>query len=300
MTESLQAEGEIETYEQWNPWTAQIVSLFLRVGEAANRRGWNANTPGFTDLTREMQNLIDQWFQQSDGLMQGYSEKCIQGEIEYAHKVQFIRSAGVWFINLFDLERREMSAKWADVLVTCTNLVITWQANVITTGRDFFSDISVGSEIQSSYFTNVGSPTSTDLEIEFINGFWQDTCVPTSGTVNLGYEIIWDNLNLGSDSPGNISSIKANVGIINPVYIDCSPAGFEIAADAQAPFHGKALDQLNQNRIGEDGGWEFDMKYDPGGGVVAQFEQGPENMTFTDGEYELWQLVSLYNIASPN
>ena len=300
IADNLQASGLIESFEQWNPWTAQIVSLFLRAGEVAVRRGWNANTPGFTDMTREMQNLIDQWFQKTDGIMQGFAEKCIQGEIEYAYKVQLIRGVGVWFVNRLNLERDEMMAKWAVVLKTCTNLVITWQANVTTTGENFFSDIAVGSEFQSSYFTDQGNPTKTELEIEFINGFWHDTCVPTSGNVKLGYEINWDSLNLGSDSPGNISSIKAKVEMVKPVYIDCSPAGFTLDADAQFPFHGGALDKLNQHRIGGSGFWEFELEYDPGGGVVAQFEQDPEKMTFPDGEYELWQLVSMYQNTPAN
>jgi hypothetical protein len=95
------------------------------------------------------------------------------------------------------------------------------------------------------------------------------------------------------------------VKIIEPVYIDCSPSGFEISADAQEPFHGGALVRLNEDRVvrgGQfDGYWKFELKYDdPGGGVIAQFmegfeEENPLVIPFSDGTYTLRQLVTVYN-----
>ncbi len=105
-----------------------------------------------------------------------------------------------------------------------------------------------------------------------------------------------------------INSIIVFVSINEPVYIDCSPAGFTLDADAQFPFHGGALEKLNNHRVGRNGFWEFELEYDPdgpeevapGGGVIAQFEEGPENITFPDGEYKIWQLVSLYQNTPAN
>ena len=302
MTEALLATGEIESFEQWNPWTAQVVSLFLRADEVGKNRGWNENTPGLTDLIREMQNLLDKWFLQSEGVIQGLTEKCIQGEIEYGLKAELISRAGTMLSSSLKLDRADELAKWYDNISNlCANLGITWQANVVTTGKDFISDISVGSEAQFvgwDVFHEI-----TDLEVEYVNGFWLDTCVPTSGSVSLGYFIDVEHLNLSSEISmfdlQIIKNIMAFVRIVTPVYIDCSPAGFKIDADAQAPFHGKALERINNYRM-NNGTWEFELEYDPGGGVVAQLEEGPKKLSFPDGEYELWQLVSLYQNTPAN
>ena len=298
MINFLQVADPIVSFEQWNSRTAQIVSLTQRVDEVANDFSWNANSPGYTDVVIKFQNLVGQWHQQSDRLMQEYANKCIQGEIENANKVSLITQVGYFFNYNFGWIWREDFTNWSDVESTCKSVGVSYQANVVTTGTDFFSDISIGIEDQC-----LGSSCSYDpleLEVEYIDGFWLDTCVPTSGTAKLKLDIFWEGLNLGNDNLDYINSITVYVSIIDPVYIDCSPAGFELTADAQYPFHGGALEQVNQHRVNGDGRWEFELEYDPGGGVVAQFEEGPEKMTFPDGEYELWQLISLYQNTPAN
>ncbi len=47
MTELLLAEGEIDSFEQWNSWTAQVMSLFLRAAEVTDRLDWNAKHSRF-------------------------------------------------------------------------------------------------------------------------------------------------------------------------------------------------------------------------------------------------------------
>lgn len=150
-----------------------------------------------------------------------------------------------------------------------------------------------------------GFPIETELEVEYIEGFWHDTCFPVSGSlqfsVGLGSEIP----NLGSPTQVSFTSFPVRVKILKPVYIDCSPTGYTMPADAQAPFHGKALSILNENRDEGDGTWLFEVGYDPGGGIMGQFtdldaEKGAVKFPFPDGdgEYEVWQLLTLYQ-ASP-
>ncbi len=148
-----------------------------------------------------MQNLIDQWFLQGTNTLMVIADKCMQGEIEFVNKVNLIMRVGHWFANQLNLERDDLLANWSKVEEICLDVVITWQANVVTTGNEFFSNISVGTERQ--YPKGIPSLFVSELEVEYINGFWLDTCVPTSGSASLAYEISWEGgLNLASEGNG--------------------------------------------------------------------------------------------------
>lgn len=288
---SLRNAGQIASFEEWEPWTANVMSLLLRLNEVTRSRGWNENTPGLTDVLNEMQSLVDQWFEQSDGVLQDLVEQCVQGEIEVIPRVKLIRHVGRWLVRLFSLEREEVLKNWDELLGICFEWGMTWQANVVTTGSDFFSDISVGSEVH--YSDGSTFEKQETLEVEYVDGFFEGICEVTPGVVSLALKILWIGSTEYYSADRSITSITAYVRIDDPVYIDCSPAGFDISADAQKPFHGGALETLNADRVGRDG-WEFDLEYDPGGGVIAQFEEGPKNLTWSEGEYKLWQLLTLY------
>jgi hypothetical protein len=103
--------------------------------------------------------------------------------------------------------------------------------------------------------------------------------------------------NLGMPMNSTLGNIPIGVRADDPVYIDCTAMtdGFVVPPDAQYPFHGGALDELNRHRF-EDGIWNYEIPYDPGGGLIGQFEEGPLNFIFGEGEYDLWQLISIYVI----
>lgn len=295
MINELLIAGHIENFEQWEPWTADVIRLILRFEEIVEQRDWDENTPGLTDTMRAMQGLIDRWFQQSDGVMQDFADKCVQGEIEVAPRVHWIWAVGVILWDRLSLDRDEVLDNWLEILRNCAGNTITWQANVVTTGDDFFSDISVGSQVSFDFDGWLGRHLrGTELEVEYIEGAFADICESKPGVVDLGYEIQWDGKSEIYSVYENIDSIILHVSIGGPVYIDCAPAGFEITAEAQRPFHGGALELLNEDRVGQWGTWEFEVEYDPGSGIIAQFEEGPESFSWSEGKYELWQLLTMY------
>ena len=308
MIASLRNAGQVESFAQWEPWTANVFNLVRRYHEVRNQRGWDDNTPGLTDTFRKMQGLIEQWFQQSEGVLRALNEKCIQGKIEVIPRVKLMFGFVTAFFPILesDQEMDDVAETWMDLTTVCFACGITWQANVVTTGSEFFSDISVGSEVSNDpqiIFTDTNRLfRRTALEVEYIDGFWLDTCVPTPGSVTIELEMHWEDTDFYGGT-GYISSITVFVKIDEPVYIDCSPAGFEITADAQEAFHGGALEELNKGReggrssLGRDRGWRYELEYDPGGGVIAQFEEGPETFSWSEGKYELWQLVTLYQTS---
>lgn len=317
MIESIRNAGSIASFEAWEPWTANVVNLTLRLEEVIESRGWDENTPGLTDILGEMQGLIDQWFQQSEGVVQALADKCVQGEIEVFPRIRLIREVGSWINKRLKLEREEEFNNWASAQTECFNLGVTWQANVVTTSNNFFSDISVGSQVPTGdvevTVSSTDPPTfivskiqQTPLEVEYIDGFWHINCVGAPGVVELGFAIVWQTADDYFQATDFISSISGYVSIREPVDIDCSPAGINVTAKAQEPFHGGALDELNKGRVGVgtvdlgEGLWEFKLKYNPGGGEIARFEEGPKNLSFPDGEYKLWQLISIYQGTPAN
>jgi hypothetical protein len=294
MINELLVAGHIENFEQWEPWTADVIGLILRFEEVVEERGWNENTPGLTDTLNAMQGLIDQWFQQSDGVMQGLAAKCVQGEIEMAPRMNLIVKIGNWMHFHLSLDRAEVLSDWSDEMVSCVSFEITWQANVVTTGGDFSSDISVGSDFSSAALMPGVIKERTALEVEYIEGTFADICVSKPGVVELGVFFALEGSTEFYSAEVYIDNITLYVSIVDQIYIDCAPAGYEITAEAQKPFHGGALEVLNEHRLGESGSWEFEVEYDPGGGIIAQFEEGPESLSWSEGKYELWQLLTLY------
>jgi hypothetical protein len=294
--------GQIGTYEEWVTWTASYNSLLQWTFWLINDRGWDMNTPGLAGLLDELQAILDLWFKQTTAVVEALTEKCLDGELKEFIKISQIIEVGKSLAGYLGLEKEEEFKIWEDLANSCLNFTITWQANVVTRGTapglgDFFSDISVGSEGHSP------QPGSSfvimhELEVEYIDGFWHDKCVTQSGEVVLMLDIDWDTPNFGSSIGISLNSITAYVTITNPVFIDCTaaPIWAQYNADAQAPFHGAALDELNKERV-EDGHWKFELVYNPGSGLVAQFEEGfeePITLDFPSGKYEFSQLVSLY------
>ena len=50
---------------------------------------------------------------------------------------------------------------------------------------------------------------------------------------------------------------------------------------------------MNSDR--EDGdGWTFPLEIDPGGGVVAQLDEDVDTLSWSEGQYELSQLLTVY------
>ncbi|HKJ26069.1 MAG TPA: hypothetical protein VJ965_00400, partial [Anaerolineales bacterium] len=299
-TELLLNDGNNEiTIQTWTPWTSSIMSLILYMNHMVRIYEWNSDTPGFTEMITKMQNLIDLWFEKSGEVIQDIEEKCIDGEIDYWGRGTVVIKAGEGLVSQLTLEGREdQLGRWSGKVSTCQQVGMTWQANIVAKKTDEFeSDISVGSEAEAFGY-DVGI-IQEELEVEFIEGFWGDICLPTSGKVDLSYKIEYEFENLGLLFTSVVQDITAWVKITEPVYIDCLPlGGFELDADAQAPFHGAAMDRLNEDRMSGDDAysefWEFELNYDPGGGIIAQFEEGPKTLNVPELTYELWQLLTLY------
>ena len=290
----------------WESWTSETLAVIIRVREVTDKNKWNSNTPGFKDLMNEVQGLVDLWFQEMEEVIQEVIEKCIYGDIVYQFRGIQIHYIGKNLIEKLSLsERDDQVLNWhKKVYELCNHNVAAWQANVITTGDGLISDISLGaeSEIIDPYY-NLYEDDLTKLEVEYIDGFWEDICEPKEGEAKLYYTIEGDQeLNLMTNSEIKIEEIHVFMKINEQVYIDCGLGYTQLYADAQAPFHGGALDRLNSGR--EDGGyWRYVVEYNPGGGVIGQFEEGPLSLNWSiegsSGQYKLWQLVTIYNTASP-
>jgi hypothetical protein len=203
----------------------------------------------------------------------------------------------------------------------CFNsLSIDWQANVETTGnnQDFYSDIMLGAEgdLSANYdelFSTslegwiegkeITIPTDNlepqNLKVLYLDGEL-DVCVPRDGSFLFTLKFKLTNPNLSSENAKliGIDKIIAGLKISQSVFIDCAPAGFDVPAEAQNPFHGEALIRFNKGRLNEAEMWEFELDYDPGGGVVAQFEEGPKTFNWEHGQQDLWQLITVYQ-ATP-
>ncbi|HSM25609.1 MAG TPA: hypothetical protein VK856_12155 [Anaerolineaceae bacterium] len=286
----------------WEPWTVEVISLILRINQIATENNWNENTPGFIDLMTEIQNLVDLWFQQIEGVVEEIREKCIQGEVAYVLEVSNIMEVGSWLINGLTLgeSRTDQLEGWRETLITCFNWELVWQANVLTTGSGLRSDISLGAErnIGEDYI-GASITATTNLEVEYIEGFFKDICDPKDGKIYLEIRLNTSTTNLGISSDlTTIEGMEAIVKISEDVFIDCGQGFSKQDADAQRPFHGGALEQLNSARKDVHGYWVYELEYNPGGGVIAQFEEGPLTYNWSEGQAKLWQLVTLYQATT--
>lgn len=300
MIEEMVARGEEGiNLNNWESWTTETLSLILRVDEVAVKNKWNANTPGFIELMSELQILVDLWFQESDGVVQEIREKCVQGEVGYGFRGVEIITVGPWLVNKLTLgeSKNNQINKWRDTLRTCFDWGVIWQANVVTTGPGFKNDISLGAErnLVDDFFNDSRDKITsiTNLEVEYIEGFFENLCVPKDGKIDLKIGFEKNYANLGMTSNLTIEGLQVKVNIIEQVFIDCGQGYSQAEADAQRPFHGEPLDRLNFGRLHDDY-WEFVLDYNPGGGVIAQFEEGPLALNWSDGQYDLWQLVTVY------
>jgi hypothetical protein len=302
---SLQEKGGlVETYQDWETWTTEVNTLLRMTGLIASTVEWDDDTVEFAVLLENRQSLYDQWVGVSDQIAHSLGEHCLDGHLEDAMKLQLIRRVVLPLSLGLELAPSDVRQSWANLSQNCTNLGLTWQANVVTSGSGFFSDISLGAE-QSPLDWNSETVQETLLVIEYIDGAFSD-CATSTGDANLeaNIELEIPNLQLGlpfteptTDIVG-VEDIIVHVTILSPVDIDCNVVvgGLIEFPDVLFPFHGGALEEVNKPRLATEGGWEFELDYDPGGGLVAQFEEGPETYPFDGGSYQLWQLISLYVI----
>jgi hypothetical protein len=250
------------------------------------------------DLLNGIQSLLDQWLQQSEGVVQTLVDECQQGQLESMVKIGQILEVGQWLADEYTLEWDEDLGSWEEEALKCHNLSATYQASVITDGTasdgtKLHSDILLGAQADFSAMTaNPGTPVSTELTVDYIEGFWSGICTPNSGTAELALDVDWVLPNLGSAFGNSLKSIKVYVKFVEQVDIDCSANRFEFSANAQAPFHGGALERLNKDRESAYG-WEFEIEYKPGGGAAGHFEEANDKLTWPHGTYNLWQIITV-------
>jgi hypothetical protein len=317
----LREEIAVPDVDTFDGWTANIESAFLEAGRSAETFDWTADTSGFDEVVAAMQALLDRWFTEADAFVTGFGNDCVQGDISGFFDILRVAFIGIDMVNEVGVPERPIFDTWTGLAGQCLQLGVTWQANVITTGPDdgFFSDISfgalyefeaMGTEAVAIALGGVdpqGSHVLADeeadvpLEVEYIDGFWEGlSCSPTPGTATLAPVIAWEMPNLGDISDATITRIEVGVWISVDIVLECGAAG--ITADAQKAFHGGAMRMLNESRL-RDGLWHFEVESDPGGGMLGQKQEGPQNLPFTYADdqgvehpanYELWQLLTVY------
>jgi len=242
---------------------------------------------------------VDLWFLQTDVVVQEIREKCINGEVAYSFKGVDIIKVGTWLVNKLTLgeSKNNQINKWRDTLRACFEWGVIWQANVLTTGSGFKNDISLGAErnLVDDFFNDSDDEITsiTNLEVEYIEGFFEGLCDPMDGKIDLKIDFDKNQSNLGITPDLTIEGMQVKVKITEQVFIDCGQGYNQNDADAQRPFHGEPLDRLNSERL-QDDYWVFELDYNPGGGVIAQFEEGPLSLNWSGGQYNLWQLVTVY------
>lgn len=319
--EELQRQGAtVIGLENWHAWTYDISDLLSRLNEAYYEHQWDQNSPRGKDLRTQMSLLVDEWYIATDNTVPVISKKCEQGEIIYMTLNDLIAGAAHVFEQFFpskDDFREGKLKDWKKALSSCYNWAVDWQANVGTKGtvQTFENFINLGAESQIGVTgSNYNLTSSTELKVLYVQGFFQGLCEPTVGTATLifnyqhsGGKLIINNNEI--DPTGHKFDIRLGVKVDEYPSIDCGqgllkPGG----AEANMPFHGEALMQLNKGRLVADGStwdgfWVYDLVYKPGGGVIAQFQEGyfeagegskPKIVTWDGAKAELSQLVNLY------
>ncbi len=311
----------INGLDDWKGWGDDIFSLLSLVANAHQRNQWNRNTPGYAGLLEEIRLLIDYWYITTDDIVKDIGGKCNQGEVSYMVVAQVIRTAHFGMNNFFhpgdDNFRFEKFEEWEKTLKVCTNWILVWQANVETTGvQSFYSDISLGAEVEFNFnnaqLGHLSDPastpvsffsSSTPLEVEYIQGFWDGLCAePTTGSITLQLKVDYNPKNFWTDRSKVFGKIIVETRIDELIYIDCSQGLLTLNADAEKFFHGEALVQLNKDRLQRDF-WVYDLAYKPGDGVIAQFKEGApwsEPLTISWDQGSKWNLAQLVTLYTPN
>lgn len=266
------------------------------------------------DALERSTHLYESWIEAAESLVNDLFDQCVAGDVQASLGIfRLTRIATQMYSAPLNLFPSMSLLGWVEGFAECWRVSLTWQADVITSGTganaSFVSEISVGAEARpepGEFATDLLSDeideqlqifdTTVPLEVEYIAGFWEDTCVGMPGSANLTLDVHVGLPNLGIPGASSIDGFTARVRIVEDVFIACSAAGF--TADGQYPFHGGALELLNEPHL-VAGEWEFALTPDPGGGVVAQFIESGLIFPFPDGEYEMAQLLTLYQLTSP-
>ncbi|MBN2043821.1 MAG: hypothetical protein JW757_02275 [Anaerolineales bacterium] len=313
----------ISNLERFQEWSVAVSSLLNRYDAAIGKFGWDKNTPGWQALRTQMSLLADDWHIVIDSLVPRVAQKCDQGEIIYQPLAANILSFSENQDRLVppnDSFRSDKREAWEKTMWSCFHWAVDWQANVGTTAtvETFENFINLGAEMEvnikemmrSQITPNKSYTTSTDFKVLYIQGFFEGLCEPTVGAATLRFDyehrgprIVINNNEI--DPTGHEFNIRLSVKVDKYPSIDCGQGLLKPDdADAEMPFHGAALQQLNKDRFREsDGFWVFRLVYKPGGGVIAQFQEGyfeagegskPKKVTWEGAEAELSQLVNLY------
>jgi hypothetical protein len=301
MIDDLIELGDLDDYLGWDIYTERVFQAFHRISDEIHRRGWEDENPeGWEHLLERWQDLQDQWFKTSEEVLKTLAEECTSGNYSalagVAHILYVAQDVDEYAEHILNGGDYD---KLGEIASVCLKFDITWQATVTATGTgsdgsELYSDISLYAEAR---FSETEFSEIVDLQVDYITGIW-DICKPTPGKIRLDRDYEFDSANFGilpqSDTFTGFEGFKVFAAITEPVYIDCSPAGFQINADAQAPFHGAALAKLNEDRTeSEFGLWEYELAYDPVGVIIAQFAELYTTFTVSELEYELTQIVNV-------
>ncbi|MEK6221755.1 MAG: hypothetical protein N2D54_05865 [Chloroflexota bacterium] len=305
----LNTASTVDSNENWENWTGVILTLFKRTFEVARSEEWNEDTPGYSDLLVLMKNIANQWINVSDRRFESLAEHCLDGDIEQAFKIQLFIEVYDLFEKILEFDPRDEREEWFNAKENCTNWGLLWQGNVVASGSNVKSDISLIAEHPGLTYDLLIPfvPRRTNLEIEYVLGIFEN-CAVKNGETEFDIHIDYLVPNLRPRLDLGIDFITIFLTMVKPVSIDCSLTlgespvvdealalflGVDIFTNYQLAFHGRPLGEINKDRTNQ-GRWEFKLDYDPGGGDIAWFEEGPKEIEIPTGKTNVWQLLKLY------
>lgn len=294
----LMPEQRFDDYDGWVIVTEKIELALQRLAEAEYREWSDEQADRIRKLWGED---LRQWVDTTMAVSRSLVEDCQRGNIAFGAGILQMRDVtdDIWRADFYDFTELldQLDQDYRD----CVQFDILYQATVTTEGyyqgENLYSDISLYAEagIRSEDESHI---KTADLNVDYITGIWADACEPRPGKAHLTFDLDMGTPNLGLPMSNALESFKAYVSITDPVFIDCAPTGFQLSADAQAPFHGGALDTLNEERATnsecEQGCyWEFELEYDPEGSIIAQFSELYVKFSVSEVNYTLSQIVNI-------